>query len=34
MIEWSDVSLEMREFIREWLMENEECCSASSKTKN
>ena len=24
MIEWSDVSLEMRDFIREWLMENEE----------
>ena len=23
MIEWSDVSLEMRDFIREWLMENE-----------
>tara|TARA_B100001287_G_scaffold46247_1_gene35305 strand:- start:1480 stop:2097 length:618 start_codon:yes stop_codon:yes gene_type:complete len=24
MIEWSDVSLEMRDFIREWLIENEE----------
>lgn len=24
MIEWSDVSLAMRDFIREWLMENEE----------
>ena len=24
MIEWSDVSLEMRDFVREWLMENEE----------
>ena len=24
MIEWSDVSLEMRDFIREWLMENED----------
>jgi len=24
MIEWSDVSLEMRDFIREWLTENEE----------
>ena len=24
MIEWSDVSLEMRDFIREWLSENEE----------
>ena len=23
MIEWSDVSLELRDFIREWLIENE-----------
>jgi Fe-S cluster biogenesis protein NfuA len=24
LVEWSDVTLEMREFIKEWLMENEE----------
>ena len=24
MVDWSDVSLELREFIREWLAENEE----------
>ena len=24
MVDWSDVSLELREFIREWLSENEE----------
>ena len=29
MIEWSDVSLEMRDFIREWLMENEEAVTVN-----
>ena len=23
LVEWSDVTLEMREFVKEWLMENE-----------